>query len=99
MARPHISWPKRPDIEDRDKERKERENAVHVVRVKYDMILDEAEVYRRGRQNLKHQELSPEEKQIVLGAKEDEPVYFRARWSQEETKWKLIERVTGDIGW
>jgi leucyl aminopeptidase (aminopeptidase T) len=94
-----IQWEKRPENIKREAERMEREKAVHVVRVVYDPFMDEAEIYRRGRQNLKQQELSPEEKQIMLAAGEDERVYFYARWSVEETKWLLIERAPSAVGW
>lgn len=95
----HIQWAKRPESIQREEERMERENAIHVVRVIYDPLLDEAIIYRKGRMSLKHQDLSPSQKQIMLGAGEDERVFFNARWSREEVKWELMERVTADIGW
>ncbi len=94
-----VTWQQRPSALREEVERRERENRPHIVRVVYDILTDDAAIYREGRQGLKHQELSPEEKQIMLGAGEDEKVFFYALWSQEETKWKLIKRTPKGVGW
>lgn len=94
-----VNWAARPSAIAQEQERREREEAVQVVRVNYDMLDDDAVIYREGRLGLKHQELSPEEKQQMLGAKEGEKVFFFALWSKEETKWNLIERAPASEGW
>lgn len=94
-----IKWEQRPAAIREEIERRERENSPHVVRVVYDFLTGDAAIYREGRMGLKHQELTAEQKQIMLDAGEDEKVFYYALWSQEETKWKLLERAPKSEGW
>ena len=93
MAQAYIKWEARPEFLKQEAERRERENGIHLVRVilpEFDPIATEATIYKKGRQNLKHQELSPTERAMLGGASRG---FCWARWSASEIKWVLVSKA------
>jgi hypothetical protein len=85
-----INWAARPKTITEEKERRAREEATYVVKVVYDMLADDAVVYREGRMGLKHQDLTDAEKALL----DDEGKgYFYARWSNSEVRWVLSKQA------